>query len=290
MPGVALLLLSLAGCSRSETPDGGNGPNILVTPTSLEYGRLFNGEEQVRRFTVENVGDGQLEVSDIVIGAGPAFTVLSSGTFDLQPGERTVIDVSFTPMADDNFGQALVLSNDPDTPEATVDLLGHGAVPDLVITPASYSFGEAPIPCETTRRSTGAQRGQRGPGDHRPGVHLGRRAVGPRPRMDRAAPDPGAGTVHAARGCVRPHQRRIRHRDSSRSSPTTPPASRSPTSTVKGSTSRRPPSSSSGLTCPPPSTSSSSSISPARCPITKRTSATASPHSWTSCRRSPTGR
>ena len=149
------LILS-AGCSEfnlTNAPDGDNGPppDILVTPTSLEYGRLSSGEEEVQSFTVENVGDGQLEVSNIVIGAGLAFTVLSGGTFDLQPGEQTVIDVSFTPMgADDNFGQVLVLSNDPDTPEATVDLLGHGAVPDLVITPDSYQFGEAFIPCGST--------------------------------------------------------------------------------------------------------------------------------------------
>ena len=118
----ALFVLSLAGCSEFDLAsalDGDNGPapDILVTPTSLEYGRLSSGEEQIQSFTVENVGDGQLEVSDIVIGSGLAFTVLSGGTFDLQPGEQTAIDVSFTPVgADDNFGQVLVLSNDPDTP------------------------------------------------------------------------------------------------------------------------------------------------------------------------------
>ncbi|MEZ4238252.1 MAG: choice-of-anchor D domain-containing protein [Myxococcota bacterium] len=142
------------GCSDyniKNDPDGAGGPapDIVVDPGSLVYSELRSGEEEVQTFTVRNVGESTLNVSDIVIGSGLAFTVLGPEIeFDLEPEEETTVDVAFSPMgADDNYGQVLVLSDDPDTPEAPVDLLGYGAVPELQITPDSYVFGESLIPC-----------------------------------------------------------------------------------------------------------------------------------------------
>jgi hypothetical protein len=143
-----------AGCSEytvKNDPDGAGGPapDIVVTPDSLLYGELTAGDEEVQTFTVKNIGESTLDVSDIVIGTGIAFTVLGPDTeFELEPEAETTVDVAFSPMgADDNFGQVLVLSNDPDTPEATVDLLGYGAVPELQISPDSYVFGDTFVPC-----------------------------------------------------------------------------------------------------------------------------------------------
>lgn len=151
---IPVALVALAGCSEYSVknepdPDGGPAPDILVEPPSLEFGELTTGEEEIQTFKVTNVGASTLSVSNIVIGSGLAFTVEGPElTFDLEPEESTTVDVSFTPMgANENFGQALVLSNDPDTPEAPVDLLGLGAVPELQITPDSYVFGAAFIPC-----------------------------------------------------------------------------------------------------------------------------------------------
>ncbi len=147
-------LLAVTGCSEfnlSQKPgdDADVVPDILVTPPSLEFSMLSSGEEEVLPFTVENVGDSDLHVTDINIGTGISFAIVTAEReFTLAPGENRVVDVSFTPLgADANFGQALVFSDDPDTPEAPVDLLGYGAVPELQITPDSYNFGQAFVPC-----------------------------------------------------------------------------------------------------------------------------------------------
>ena len=151
---IAAGVVVAAGCSDYSIGDKGEGdggpaPEIVVTPDSLLYGELSSGEEEIQEFTVKNVGGATLNVSNIVIGSGLAYTVLGPETeFDLEPEDEKTVDVAFTPMgADDNFGQVLVLSDDPITPEATVDLLGFGAVPELQITPDSYVFGDAVIPC-----------------------------------------------------------------------------------------------------------------------------------------------
>ena len=161
-----LFSLALAGCSEFDLinkPLGGDGeaPDIEVDPSSIEFGLLSSGETEVKDFTVRNIGAGTLNVSDIVVGTGLAFKVLGPDvTFDLEPGEELAVDVEFTPMgADENFGRVLVISDDPDTPEAPVDLLGHGAVPDLVIEPASFNFEDAFIPCGATKDLTLSNQG-----------------------------------------------------------------------------------------------------------------------------------
>lgn len=147
-----LVSLSLVGCiengvSPTGDPAAGPGPDVLVTPPALEFGTLGLGQEERQVFRVQNVGESTLHVSDVAIGAGLSFAVPGEG-FDLEPGEEREVEVTFTPMgADENYGQVLVVSDDPDSPEATVDLLGRGAVPELVITPESYNFGDTFVPC-----------------------------------------------------------------------------------------------------------------------------------------------
>lgn len=151
---LVLGLVLVAGCSEvnligGQNPDQGPGPDILVDPPSLTYGTLSVGDDETQAFSVQNIGDATLHVGDIVIGSGIAFTVLGPETqFDLEPGESKEVQVSFSPMgADENFGQVLVVSDDPDSPQTPVDLLGYGAVPELKITPDSYVFGDTFIPC-----------------------------------------------------------------------------------------------------------------------------------------------
>jgi hypothetical protein len=133
----------------TDKGDQGPGPDILVTPPSLTYGTLSMGDEEVQTFEVQNIGEATLHVEDIVIKSGLSFSITSRETaFDLEPGETRDIEVTFTPMgANENYGQVAVFSDDPDTAEANVDLLGLGAVPELKITPDSYVFSDAVIPC-----------------------------------------------------------------------------------------------------------------------------------------------
>ncbi len=130
----------------------GPEPDIEVDPPTLEYSVLTSGQEEAQTFVIRNLGENPLQVSEVVVGAGFAFTVDGRHRdFELANGEEVEVSVVFTPRgADENFGQIIVRSDDPDTPEAPVDLLGFGDVPDLVITPASYQFGEGFIPCGGT--------------------------------------------------------------------------------------------------------------------------------------------
>ncbi len=140
---------SETGLSDKEQPAPDEVPDIQIDPPALQFGELSDGEEEVQTFVVSNVGASGLEVSDIVIATGIAFEVLGPDfEFTLAPGDEKSVDVAFRPMgADENYGAATVLSNDPDEAEANVDLLGYGLVPELQITPPSYNFDDSFVPC-----------------------------------------------------------------------------------------------------------------------------------------------
>jgi hypothetical protein len=157
----ATLSLPLLACSETsidatkvgvEPP----GPDILVTPPELTFGTLALGEVETQSFTVENVGEATLQVRNVTIRSGLAFTVDTPEAqggrlvaFDLEPGERREIPIAFTPMgADENVGEASVFSDDPDTVEARVGLVGFGTPPELRITPESHVFDGLQVPCD----------------------------------------------------------------------------------------------------------------------------------------------
>jgi hypothetical protein len=151
---MVLASVALVGCSEfSVVPKDegaqGPGPDILVTPPQLVYGTLSIGDEEQQVFSVQNIGEATLHVENVVIKSGLGFSVTAAETvFDLEPGDSRDVEVTFTPMgAHENYGEVAVFSDDSDQPEANVGLLGYGAVPELKITPESYVFGDAFVPC-----------------------------------------------------------------------------------------------------------------------------------------------
>jgi hypothetical protein len=143
-----LLACSEQGFSNNSSTKITPEPDIEVTPLSLDFGLVNSTGEEVRTFEISNVGDAQLEVSGIVID-GASFIMLTPDTeLILEVGDVEELAVAFSPkQAYDNFGEAIISSDDPDEAEVVVDLFGEGAAPQLEITPATFDFGAVDIPC-----------------------------------------------------------------------------------------------------------------------------------------------
>jgi hypothetical protein len=127
-------------------------PDIEVAPEILDFGVVASGEQILRSFTVSNQGETALHVTDLeLVSAGP-FTILtpeSDFEFLLDPSGVREFEVVFEPtQAVDATGQITVFSDDWDEPQSIVQLTAFAAVPELVITPDVYDFGDSPIPCE----------------------------------------------------------------------------------------------------------------------------------------------
>ena len=146
---ITSLLLSSACQEYNVQPkhdlEGDVAPDILVTPAALQFGPIASDDSEVQRFTIENVGEAALDIASVQIESGAnSFAILTPIENQLlEVGEIVDIDVRFQAAVDQNFGRALVFSNDPDTPEAPVDLFGLGEVPMLDITPDFHRFPTA---------------------------------------------------------------------------------------------------------------------------------------------------
>jgi hypothetical protein len=142
---IALLAL-LSACSEYEVSPvndivPSDSPDIQIRPGSLSMGPLATGQVDEQVFTVKNIGPVGLDVSEIRLDVGQeAFTLLDTEGFTLAPDESREIGVQFTPVGEVSYGLAVVVSNDPDTPEAEVPLEGLGEVPALSLSPTTYYF------------------------------------------------------------------------------------------------------------------------------------------------------
>lgn len=153
-------LFALVGCDQDQGfagdlgHDATGGADIEVDPPELNFGELGAGEVATQTFTISNVGleGSSLSVTNISIGGAGGFTIVEDSlAYDIPGGGHVDIDVAFTPMgAVDQVAEAVVSSDDPDTPNLPVDLLGAGMVPELRITPSPVGFGEVFIGCTKT--------------------------------------------------------------------------------------------------------------------------------------------
>ncbi|MFQ6093453.1 MAG: choice-of-anchor D domain-containing protein, partial [bacterium] len=124
----------------------GNGlvPDINIPVASYDFGGVLWGDSATWNLDVQNVGPGELFVTDIA-SDNPDFGV-DLITFTLIPGASQSVGITFVPSTGGPiFGQLVVSSNDPDEPTVTVGLTGTGLVPDIDISATSHTFENVPV-------------------------------------------------------------------------------------------------------------------------------------------------
>lgn len=103
------------------------GVNDLFAPSSYFFGQSAVQAPMSKSFSIKNVGDKTLAVSDIISDSS-VFNVETTPTFFiLTPGQSKLITVSFTPSATGRFAANLsIISDDQNEPEMIVKLNGKG--------------------------------------------------------------------------------------------------------------------------------------------------------------------
>ena len=147
----------------------GNGlsdlPNALVQPKTVDFGFVYQSQEQLRYLTIRNVGDGDLSVVNVKIdenNCSEGFEITSQPEVGsvISGGMSKVIELKYTP-ATDREAQCYVIveTSDPDKAEERVLLKSNSGInpanvpPSITVhTPGNgyQHTGTNPIPIELT--------------------------------------------------------------------------------------------------------------------------------------------
>ncbi|MBD3288606.1 choice-of-anchor D domain-containing protein, partial [candidate division KSB1 bacterium] len=130
-------------------------PDIYVNPPQLIFNTIRIGKSQERSFYIDNRGTDNLHITSITTNSNHFKVSYDTSSYGenlvLQPGEPVIyINVTFRPLSAGNFnGQVMIHSNDPDSSQARIELIGFGRDPylqEISVTPDSVlRFGETTI-------------------------------------------------------------------------------------------------------------------------------------------------
>ncbi len=122
-----------SGCTRLMVPVTTQTlmPKICIQPQPpvLSYGAVAAGQTKTLSFTATSCGQGALTIRGVTMEAGssPRFTLGSVQVPQiLAVGSSITVNATYKPTTTTgDFAQAVVLSNDPNTPKALVQLQGN---------------------------------------------------------------------------------------------------------------------------------------------------------------------
>jgi len=142
---LASVSLMSGACTENQLnniPGSEAKPDILVTPERIDFGAVGSTATVEELFTIENVGTAGLSISDVLLSGSEAFTLtVPTGISTLAPGDSADVVVSYAARTAADEAVATVLSDDPQTPEADVVLVGEVLYADLEIQPDPFDFG-----------------------------------------------------------------------------------------------------------------------------------------------------
>jgi hypothetical protein len=137
----------------------GGGPDVSVSPRSLVFGAAI-GNIHRREILIENTGFTVLEVESYRLDPpeAPFRVVTPPAPAAIQVGEAIDLVIEFAPGTEEVFEANLVIvSNDGDEEEVTVDLRGTGLAPvpcQIEVVPSELAYGLVQVGGRYTRQIT----------------------------------------------------------------------------------------------------------------------------------------
>ena len=132
-------------------------PDIYVDPSEINFGRVLQGERDVRQVHIRNIGQSPLKISDIDITGSPDFDIeildnpytAEDGSIELpvyKDGIELNIYVVYHPEAPGaDTAELVVQSNDKDEGVYRISIEANGTSPCLLVSTDQIDFGEVHI-------------------------------------------------------------------------------------------------------------------------------------------------
>lgn len=134
-----------------EVPEDDKEPDIEVSVSSIDFGKINAiSETETRSVTVKNIGDADLDISDINVTGSPIYTLTPITDSLLVPGQTGEFTVTYDPETYETNSEIVsITSNDPDEPVVYVSITGDGSAPIIHIDPDYFDLGATFIGCDS---------------------------------------------------------------------------------------------------------------------------------------------
>jgi len=146
--GLSVVASGLVGCKsdqgiNSQGSDPNAKPDIFVDPVRADFGGVPYDQTEVLSLTIGNRGTAGLDVDEVVVAEGTAFSLASDWTPErVAADDSLTVELVYSPINTEDEGWLVIASDDPDTPELWLALQGEGLFPELEISPASADLGD----------------------------------------------------------------------------------------------------------------------------------------------------
>jgi hypothetical protein len=126
-------------------PEGAPSPQVYISPSKYDCGRVYSGTKVPYEFRVENHGDGDLEIADV--RAGCACSTPTTGEKLIQPKQGTTLTgyVEAGSSSGRRTVQITVFANDPERPQVQVEVT-------LDVVPLPVRLSDANVVMSAKRR------------------------------------------------------------------------------------------------------------------------------------------
>jgi len=123
--------------AADPTIEVSRGSETLENSSELAFPATGTGATKTLQVEITNNGEPDLSISDVTLQSGTAFSIASDITGTLGSRETATLSLSFSPATVGSFSDEIsILTNDPATPEFTLQLSGS-AISEDDITPIS---------------------------------------------------------------------------------------------------------------------------------------------------------
>ncbi len=154
---VLFALTTLLGCGALDagTPMAQSNNGLVATSAVVDFGTVPVGTTQVRTNTIVNTSKSPIVLTRAQIDQ-TAFTITGQKLpLTLAPGQRTVLQISYTPRSDGDSQSKLVLTSNMLRLFTTFTLRGTAVLKGrLTVSPSSVSFGNVAIGKTQTQSAT----------------------------------------------------------------------------------------------------------------------------------------
>ena len=159
MSALFLLASFLIGCSDNLIYKVSEyKPEIVVYPEEIDFGNLRSGQEsRSSEIIIVNAGDGDLSIlSPVLFDGSLRFDLYGpEEEIDILPGELISLEVVYTPETYETNGSFVrIESNDEETPQIDVLIVGKGDAPVMSVSPEEFDYGSISIGCDNEERVT----------------------------------------------------------------------------------------------------------------------------------------